>query len=348
MPKIYGLPYKGSKNSIAEWVLSNMPRGEVFIDLFAGGCAITHAALLSGKYKQVIANDINGMPDFFKAAMGGAYHDEQRWITREDFFLLKDTDPYIKYCWSFGNDGLTYFCNRETEPLLRCLHGVFFASSYSEANKYWREFIREHDAVCEAAETLASTILQQASDLDIPLIRRASGGLDYDALLTACPTSNTKDINRLRINIKKALYYEKLINLSGVDSIEPLIRLERIKALEGLNDSPWSAKLSTCKGSYLDVPIPDKAVIYCDPPYFNTSGYGVEFDHGQFYDWLRALPQVAFISVYSMPDDFAVVAQQEKLCGFAASGNSMAVEKLYVYQKWADGLRRVEHQQTLL
>lgn len=39
----YGLPYQGSKNKIAEWVISNLPKAEHFYDLFAGGCAVTHA-----------------------------------------------------------------------------------------------------------------------------------------------------------------------------------------------------------------------------------------------------------------------------------------------------------------
>lgn len=45
----YGLPYKGSKSKIAEWVVAHIPKAPVLVDIFAGGCAVTHAALLSGK-----------------------------------------------------------------------------------------------------------------------------------------------------------------------------------------------------------------------------------------------------------------------------------------------------------
>ena len=38
-------------------------------------------------------------------AVNGKYHDEKRVITRQDFENQKDTDPYIKYIWSFGNNG---------------------------------------------------------------------------------------------------------------------------------------------------------------------------------------------------------------------------------------------------
>lgn len=47
----YGLPYKGSKNFIAEWVVSHFPDKTNFYDLFAGGCAVTHTALLKKNFQ---------------------------------------------------------------------------------------------------------------------------------------------------------------------------------------------------------------------------------------------------------------------------------------------------------
>jgi site-specific DNA-adenine methylase len=38
------MPYKGSKNAIARDIIDILPAGDVFVDLFAGGCAVTHAA----------------------------------------------------------------------------------------------------------------------------------------------------------------------------------------------------------------------------------------------------------------------------------------------------------------
>jgi site-specific DNA-adenine methylase len=68
----YGLPYKGSKNRIAKRILEVLPPAPVLYDVFAGGCAITHAGLLSGKYSRVVANDINGMiPHAFETAITG-------------------------------------------------------------------------------------------------------------------------------------------------------------------------------------------------------------------------------------------------------------------------------------
>lgn len=37
----------GSKNKIAEWIVEHLPEGGTLYDLFCGGCAVTHCALLS-------------------------------------------------------------------------------------------------------------------------------------------------------------------------------------------------------------------------------------------------------------------------------------------------------------
>lgn len=52
------MPYKGSKNKIAEKLIGVLPSAEYFVDLFGGGGAMSHCALLSGKYKHIIYNEI--------------------------------------------------------------------------------------------------------------------------------------------------------------------------------------------------------------------------------------------------------------------------------------------------
>ena len=118
----YGVPYRGSKNKIAQWVVSNLPAGDTLIDLFAGGCAVTHAALLSGKWNHIVANDIGDGPQLFMDAVHGKYANEKRWISREDFHRLKDSDPYISLCWSFGNNRTDYLYSKEIEPWKKALH----------------------------------------------------------------------------------------------------------------------------------------------------------------------------------------------------------------------------------
>ena len=118
----FGVPYQGSKNQIARWVIDNLPEDEILVDLFAGGCAVTHAAMLSGKWDRIVANDIGDAPEVFCNAILGKYADEKRWISREDFQNLKDTDPYVSLCWSFGNNRSRYLYAQEVEPWKKALH----------------------------------------------------------------------------------------------------------------------------------------------------------------------------------------------------------------------------------
>lgn len=128
----YGLPYKGSKNKLAERIVRLLPKRTHLIDLFCGGCAVSHAALLMGKYEHIHINDINWMcPTLFIDALNGKYNDENRWISREDFFRLKDTDPYVAVVWSFGNNLRDYLYSKEIEPLKKAIHYAMFFSDYS-------------------------------------------------------------------------------------------------------------------------------------------------------------------------------------------------------------------------
>lgn len=55
----YGIPYKGSKNNLADSILKVLPSGPRFVDLFGGGGAMTHAAYISGKYSHVHYNELD-------------------------------------------------------------------------------------------------------------------------------------------------------------------------------------------------------------------------------------------------------------------------------------------------
>lgn len=117
-----GLPYQGSKRRIATKVVDLLPAASVLVDVFAGGCAITHAALLSGKFDKVIANDLSDAPQLFYYCAKYGVPKKPRWVSREDFFALKDRDPLIRYCYSFKNDGRSYLYGRNIEPLKHAAH----------------------------------------------------------------------------------------------------------------------------------------------------------------------------------------------------------------------------------
>jgi hypothetical protein len=119
----YGLPYKGSKNGIAQKIVALFPPAANFYDLFAGGGAVTHCTLLAEKFKIHYMNDIDGeMIQLFADAVGGKFTNETRWISRDDFSRLKDSDKYISICWSFGNKGKDYLYGRHVDPWKKALH----------------------------------------------------------------------------------------------------------------------------------------------------------------------------------------------------------------------------------
>ena len=119
----YGVTYQGSKNAIAKDIIQLLPSGRRFVDLFGGGGAISHCAVLSGKWQKVIYNEYNPLlVDLIKKAINGDYQNETRWISRDDFFKLKEQDGYVKYCWSFGCAGSSYLYSKEVEPWKRALH----------------------------------------------------------------------------------------------------------------------------------------------------------------------------------------------------------------------------------
>ena len=130
----YGLPYKGSKNKLAMRIVGLLPSRTHLYDVFCGGCAVTHAAMMGRKFKEFHINDINWMcPQFFKDVLEGKYDNDTRWISREDFFRLKDTDPYVAFVWSFGNNLRDYIYGKDVEPLKKAIHFAVFYADYSLA-----------------------------------------------------------------------------------------------------------------------------------------------------------------------------------------------------------------------
>ena len=373
----YGLPYKGSKNSIAKWVISNLPASHTFVDLFAGGCAVTHAAILSGKFGRFIANDITEYPQVFRDAIDGKYRNECRWISRDDFFRLKDIDPYVRLCWSFGNDMKTYMYAPKVERFKKHMHAIFSAGTPTSARLAWKGFVREFAKVRDEIGELTQKVLKLCAACDVAPQYNADGTLNTKAIHTdvfrvkpaylrkylqnALKLSGLtqKDVDRHLGNYMGRHYfsesqwmlpsseqYEKLQEILPALTIpwaslnESLERLQRLQSLESLQSLQSLERLKLSRKDYSDVAIPPGATVYCDPPYANTTGYIDDFDHERFYRWLRSMEFPVFVSEYSMPDDFICFASIDKACTYSSSKTIKRVEKMFVHERWADAVRR--------
>lgn len=276
----YGMPYKGSKSKIAQQIINILPEAECFVDLFGGGGAMIDCAMRSIKYQKGIYNELEPLTyKGFTTAIEGGFRGEKRWISREEFFELKDTDPYVAICFSFGNDLKTYCYAKELEPWKRALHYARVFNDLSELEKF---------------------------------------GIKSDG--------SRRDIVKHKEQYKKK-YLEWLgENILLPEEIERLQSAERLQSLESLQRLE---RLQSYNLSYEQVPIPENAVIYCDIPYKATNTYLSSFDYDTFYTWARNQKQDVFISEYSMPDDFYLVAEINRVSLLSPNSRETMKERLY-------------------
>ena len=327
MVENYGLPYTGSKSRIAHWVIDNLPSGRVLIDAFAGGCAITHRALLSQKWQTVIANDINGKyPQLFADAMHGQYRDEKRWISREDFERLKSKDAFVACCWSFGNNVLTYMYSQAIEPYKRALHYAIVFDDFAPMQELTPEVAQAvHDAL-QGRNNLHDRRIT-ARNVIVKTLKRLTGDNYAHQIIQSNPLYQT-----IRHTSKNTPSLNSLERLQSLESLERLQSLERLEILE---------RLQVTSLSYDEIDIPDGAVVYCDPPYHASDkrlydATAKAFDHNAFYDWCVSVSKTnpIFISEYSIEDDrFEIVAEKQKMTSMSWKTAFNVTERLYTVKQ---------------
>ena len=142
MGRTYGLPYQGSKSRIAEWVVDVLPASHTLVDLFAGGCAVTHAALMSGKWERVIANDRGSAPQVFLDACNGEFDQWALVCDRDDFMALRDVDEAVALLYSFGNNGRDYLWSEPNAAVKVPAEKMLAAPSERERRTWFKAFIK--------------------------------------------------------------------------------------------------------------------------------------------------------------------------------------------------------------
>ena len=327
----YGLPYKGSKNKIAEKIIARLPQRKNFYDLFCGGCAVTHCAMVVNKWENYFINDLDaGMPQLFYDAIYGKYANEKRWISREDFFNLKDTDPYIKICWSFGNNGADYMYSKEVEHWKKALHYARVLNDFSLLKEMGIDSDGSRIDIKKHSDEFKEKYIQwaikyfkfTAEELNSYNELKAKGV--FDGLIWGSVAEK-----QLR---KRLQSLESLQRLQSLQSLESLQRLQRLQSLQ---------KTSL---DYRKVNILPDSVIYCDIPYKDTDGYTCgDFDHNAFYEWCGQQKELVVISSYKMPEsDFVCFYEMEhrQTLGMGAT-DSKVIERLFVPKHQAQVVNKV-------
>ena len=89
---------------------------------------------------------------------------------------------------------------------------------------------------------------------------------------------------------------------------------------------------------YKKLNIPDKSIVYCDPPYSNTTRYADDFDSNQFWQWARNISKQGhkvFVSEYNAPEDFLCLWEKQLSSSLSANGfsggNKISTEKLFTF-----------------
>lgn len=348
----YGLPYKGSKNRIAKKILDVLPAAPVLYDVFCGGCAITHAAMLSGKYSRVVANDINGMiPHAFETALAEGFRNEDRWISRDDFQKLYKTDPYVAICFSFGNNLHQYCYARELEPYKRALHYAIFWKDTAP----WRELCPETaDALKAAIESeqdrhkrrigagraivtaLKAGLMNGTIDpavMNKPIYKKIRGKYPRVYLQSGWLAERMQSLETLEQDerlqrLERSERFERLKNLETLQTDESLCRLQ---SLERINSVDVPPVLSVATVDYKALNFERGGIIYCDPPYKSTEErYGRDFDFAGFYSWCEHQANPVFISEYTMPEDrFVPVASFTVIRKMDTKKSSICPEKIW-------------------
>lgn len=294
----YGLPYKGSKNKLAEKINALFPKKKHFFDLFCGGCAITHRALIENKFETYTINDINPMcTELFMDAIHGKFKNEKRWISREDF--QNSSEPYVRFCWSFGNNLKNYLYGEVVEPWKKALHYARVLNDFTLLEEMGiktdgtQKDIKEH--YNEYKEKYIKWYLEKK-------------------------LMSVKDYEELKKNLES-----KIAELERLESLERLERLQSLQSLESLE------RLQRFNKSYDEIEIKENSLIYCDIPYRNTDAYLNEFDYEKFYEWCRNQKELTFISSYEMPEnDFICIAEYEHRSILSANANNKVIEKVFI------------------
>ena len=103
-----------------------------------------------------------------------------------------------------------------------------------------------------------------------------------------------------------------------------------------LKQSPYLQNVELSVGDYEHIETPYPSVIYCDPPYFDTTKYSnsvSSFNHAVFFDWCRMKASeghYVFVSEYKAPDDFKCLWSKEITSSLTANtGHKKGIEKLF-------------------
>lgn len=290
-----GLPYKGSKNTIANQIVAQFPRAHSFLDACCGGGAVLEAAYLSGKFERVEGIDIDeGIITLLNAVFrdfGKIDYEHKQLVTAERYKEAVRSratleDAVDRFIASFGFNGYDYQWGEKRRHLKYLVHQAMTLPTLDERRTAFHGFIRD-------------------------LIK-----------------SGTVEGDRWSIELSE------IKNLGHTEQATNLCRLQKVEQVMSTASQSLQTELVISKKSMFDIDYGPYDVIYFDPPYADTKGYDkAKFDFDRFHSLIDGLVdsgKAVYVSEYKAPTDkFAEVLAVEKQMSQCDKLTKVVTERLF-------------------
>lgn len=290
-----GLPYKGSKNTIANQIVAQFPRAHSFLDACCGGGAVLEAAYLSGKFDRVDGIDIDeGIITLLNAVFrdfGKIDYEHKQLVTAERYKEAVQTratleDAVDRFIASFGFNGYDYQWGEKRRHLKYLVHQSMTLPTLDERRTAFHSFIRD-------------------------LIK-----------------SGKTDGSRWSIELSE------IKNLGHTEQATNLCRLQKVEQTMFLAARDNRTELRISRKSMFDIDYEPYDVIYFDPPYVDTKGYDkAKFDFDRFHaliDGLVDSGKAVYVSEYKAPTSkFVEVLAVEKQMSQCDTMTKIVTERLF-------------------
>lgn len=302
-----GLPYVGNKGQKAQQIIDSLPAGGRFIDVFGGGGSISLHACNSGKWDEVIYNDRRKTVVWLlKALLTDEPHlDLMKYVymDRETFYNWRDNMPdsiertLVLTVWSFSNDMRSYLWGKKIEKeKLQLTQALFWGNTGTKLDGLY-SYAKNETSIAGKYKMFHKW-------------RLAEMGI-----------SSYRDQDQLQ-------------QLQRLERLQQLEQLERIQQLQRMQQPERMERMEYSTLDYHDLVIQPDDIVYCDPPYVNTSNEYGGWNPGTFYSWLAACPaKQIYISEYTKLPHTEVAFNLGKRRNNMISGGTRRDELLLKYVK---------------
>ena len=349
--KSFGLPYTGSKNRIAPWLMEMLPDCEHFVDVFAGGCAVSHAMILYGKARKITLNDLQGdVVNLFIDALNGDLdkYAPYQWIDRKTFFDQKDNNPLVKLVYSFGNNGKDYLYSRQLEEYKHSVHMALIDNDWTLFNdlcpelseKCKNELLKFPIIENDYSKSIRERYLKFNKKC-IEILREISGNNLYSDFIQQHPfyrTAKKERISHVKSNteISGITASQDILSILRIESVQPSSHFAKIYRINQTNNNINNLPVINAQSmDYRLLDIPNNSVVFCDPPYKDSDVKynNIKFDHEEFYNWCieKSKNNDVYVTEYSIEHpNFKLIGEKARLVSMNAQGSQrVKIERLY-------------------